>query len=43
MTLAFSSGGTGFTSNGGSFELTDTAPLTLASGFTNSGTFGLRR
>jgi len=40
-TLAFSSGGTGFTSNGGNFQMTWTAPLTLGSSFTNSGTFGL--
>ena len=40
-TLAFSSGGTGFTSNGGSFELAYTAPLTLTTAFTNSGTVRL--
>src|SRR2546430_35399 len=40
-TLAFSSGGTGFTSNGGTFFLGDTAPLTLNNAFTNSGTFQL--
>src|SRR5208283_2506202 len=37
-TLAFSSGGTGFTSNAGFVDLSDTAPLTLASAFDNSGT-----
>ena len=40
-TLAFSSGGTGFTSNGGTFLLSDTTPLTLPGPFTNSGTFVL--
>ncbi len=38
--LAFS-GGTGFTSNGGTFELTYASPLTLSASFTNSGTFGM--
>ena len=41
VTLAFSPGGTGFTSNGGTFLLSDAAPLTLNTGFTNSGTFQL--
>jgi hypothetical protein len=40
-TLAFSSGGTGFTSNGGTFVLFDTTPLTLPGAFTNSGTYAL--
>ena len=40
-TLAFSAGGSGFTSNGGDFELTYAAPLSLSSAFTNSGTFGV--
>ena len=40
-TLAFSSGGSGFTSNGGSFLLSNTTPLTLNNAFTNSGTFQL--
>ncbi|HEY1431044.1 MAG TPA: hypothetical protein VGF39_05350, partial [Stellaceae bacterium] len=40
-TLAFSSGGSGFTSNGGTFVLSDTTPLTLPGPFTNSGTVAL--
>ncbi len=40
-TLAFSSGGAGFTSNGGRVTLSDVAPLTLNNAFTNSGTFAL--
>jgi hypothetical protein len=42
-TLAFSGTGSGFTSNGGKFELTYAAPLTLGAAFTNNsgGTFGL--
>ena len=35
-TLIFSAGGNGFTVNGGTFVMTDAAPLTLDSGFTNS-------
>src|SRR5439155_786881 len=38
-TLAFSSGGSGFTNNDGSFRLFNTTPLTLNNAFTNSGTF----
>src|SRR5207245_823146 len=41
VTLAFSAGGTGFTSNAGTFLLSNTTPLTLNNAFTNSGTFGL--
>src|SRR5207245_1261512 len=40
-TLAFSVGGSGFTSNGGLFRLSNTTPLTLSSDFTNSGTVAL--
>ena len=40
-TLVFKSGGAGFTDNGGSFGLTNTAPLTLSNSLTNSGSFGL--
>ena len=40
-TLAFSAGGSGFTSNAGDFELTYAAPLSLGGSFTNSGTFGV--
>ena len=40
-TLVFSTGGAGFTSNGGAFELTYASPLTLTATFTNSGTFGM--
>lgn len=40
-TLAFSSGGAGFTSNGGFFTLSDVAPVTLNNAFTNSGSFEL--
>jgi hypothetical protein len=39
--LAFSAGGSGFTSNAGSFQLFDTTPLTLNTAFDNSGTFRL--
>ena len=41
-TLAFSSGGAGFTRNDGTFGLFYTAPLTLSKAFANSGTFRLR-
>ena len=38
-TLVFSAAAAGSPSNGGNFELTDIAPLTLNNAFTNSGTF----
>src|SRR5712691_1826089 len=41
VTLAFSDGGAGFTSNEGFFQLYYGAPLTLGSAFANSGTFQL--
>jgi fibronectin-binding autotransporter adhesin len=40
-TLVFTSGGAGFTSNGGDFTLSDVAPVTLNNAFTNSGSFEL--
>jgi hypothetical protein len=40
-TLAFNSGGSGFTSNAGGVDLWYAAPLTLAGAFSNSGTFQL--
>ena len=41
--LVFSGGGSGFTSNGGNFELTYASPLTLSAALTNSGTFGVHQ